>query len=322
MNPHTKTAEISVKGKWHTVPASNVNGNNIIVTGRWIRIARIESEDWLETELNEPESCVQLLKGSSDLSADLLSFAQKVPMTLPKYQYPMEWDSIAAVRLATFAQWWEHLPKETRKNVRRAEKRGVVVQVKQLDENLIRGLRDLNNDAPIRQGKRFWHYGKTLEQVTKDQQAFLDRSDYICASYENELIGVIKLIYLGDKASILTFLPKTSHHDKRPANALMAKAVELCIEKKLSHLMFGQFNHGNKRHTSLREFKIRHGFEEIVVPRYYVPLTPKGAAVVKLRLYRGLMGVLPHDIITFLVNSRARLHSILAGVADGRPVEF
>ena len=61
------------------------------------------------------------------------------------------------------------------------------------------------------------------------------------------LIGVVKLIYRGDVASILTFLPKTSHHDKRPANAIMAKAVELCAEKRINHLIFGKFNYGNKQ---------------------------------------------------------------------------
>src|SRR5208283_5211791 len=101
---------------------------------------------------------------------------------------------------------------------------------------------------------------KTLDQVTKDQASFLTRSDYICAYVGNELIGVVKLVYKGEVASILTFLPKASQHDKRPANALMAKTVELCEKKNVSHLTFGKFNYGNKRDTTLREFKIRNGF--------------------------------------------------------------
>jgi hypothetical protein len=221
----------------------------------------------------------------------------------------VEWESIAAVRLTSFQEWWEGLPQETRKNVRRAQKRGVVVQVRSLDDDLIRDLQVLNNDSPVRQGKVFTHYGKTLDQVKKDQAAFLDRCDYICAYHEKELIGVVKLIYRGDVASILTFLPKASHHDKRPANAIMAKAVELCEQKGIHHLIFGKFNYGNKRHTPLREFKIRNGFEEILAPRYYVPLTMKGAISVRLKLHRGLLGLLPHSVITFLVNTRAKLHA-------------
>jgi hypothetical protein len=261
--------------------------------------------------LEDPQQCVALLKRQRDpgLRADILSFVQKLPDTRPKYSYPMEWDSVAAIHLTSYKQWWRGLPRETRKNVHRAQKRGVVVAVKRLDEGLIHDLHELNNDSPVLQGKVFTHYGKSLAQIRKDQQAFLDRSDYICAYHEKELIGVVKLIYRGNVVSILTFLPKASHHDKRPANAIMAKVVELCGEKNIDYLTFGKFNYGNKRHTPLREFKIRNGFEEILVPHYYVPLTVKGAVSVKLKLHRGLLGILPHSVITLLVNTRAKLHA-------------
>jgi hypothetical protein len=311
MQATQKNIEIAVKGKWLTVPALGIGGKDIIVRGKWIRIARVEAEEWLESELENPQQCVEALKQqrSADLHADILSFTQKLPAIQPKYEYPMEWDSVAAVRLTTFQEWWEGLPQETRKNVRRAQKRGVTVQVRSVDDDLIRDLQVLNNDSPVRQGKTFTHYGKSIEQVKKDQAAFLDRSDYICAYHEKELIGVVKLIYRGDSASILTFLPKASHHDKRPANAIMAKAVEICVERKIQYLVFGKFNYGNKKHTPLREFKIRNGFEEVLVPRYYVPLTAKGAISVRLKFHRGLLGLLPHSVITFLVNARSKLYA-------------
>ena len=311
MQATRRNIEIAIKGKWITVPALEVNGKNIVVGGKWIRIARVEAEEWLESELEDPQRCVQVLKQqrSADLQADILSFAQKPPAIHRKYQFPVEWDSVAAVCLTSFQEWWDGLPQETRKNVRRAQKRGVVVQVRTLDDALIRDLQILNNDSPVRQGKVFTHYGKTIDQVKKDQAAFLDRCDYICAYHEKELIGVVKLIYRGEVASILTFLPKASHHDKRPANAIMAKAVELCEQKGIHYLTFGKFNYGNKHHTPLREFKIRNGFGEIRVPHYYVPLTVKGAISVRLKLHRGLLGLLPHGVITFLVNTRAKLHA-------------
>jgi hypothetical protein len=319
MQANQKTIEIAIKGKWLTVPALELDGKNIIVGGKWIRTARVEAEDWLETALEDPQQCAQVLKQSGDFRADILSFAQKLPAVSPKYRYPMEWDSIAAIPLQSFKKWWESLPQETRKNVRRAEKRGVVIQVKKLDEKLIRDLQELNNDSPLRQGKTFTHFGKTLDQVRKDQEAFLNRSDYICAYHQDELIGVIKLIYRSDVASILTFLPKASHHDKRPANAIMAKAVELCVERGMTHLIFGKYNYGNKRHTSLREFKIRHGFEEILVPHYYVPLNFKGKIIVRLKLHRGLIGLLPHNVITFLVDLRAKLNAAKMGRCSSMP---
>jgi hypothetical protein len=302
--------EISVKGKWMNVPALQVDGVSIVAHGSWLRTAVIHDEEWLESELGDPGACIEELKdeGSARLHADIFTFTQKVPATVPKYQYRTELDSVAVVHVKSFKDWWEKLPQESRKNVRRSQKRGVEVRVKPLDSELLQVLLDLNNDSPVRQGKPFTHYGKTLEQVTKDQQAFLDRSDYVCAFAGEELIGIMKLVYRGDVASILTFLPKASQHDKRPANALMAKAVELCDQKHVSYLVFGMFNYGNKRDTSLREFKIRNGFEEILVPRFFIPLTMKGALALKLNLHRGLIGILPHGMITMLLKVRTKYH--------------
>ncbi len=306
-----QSIEISVKGRWFRVATLNVDGKNIIIRGKWLKTAFIHDEEWLETEVGNPALCVRTLKNqkADGLRADIFTFAQKIPATIPKYPYPLEWDSIAVVPVTTFKNWWVGLPQETRKNVRRSQKRGVEVRVKKLDASLLQDLVDLNNDSPLRQGKVFTHYGKTLDQVTKDQADFLDRSDYICAYAGQELIGVVKLVSRGDVASILTFLPKARHHDKRPANALIAKAVELCEEKRMSYLTYGMFNYGNKRDTPLREFKIRNGFNEVLVPRFYVPLTMKGALSVRLKLHRGLLGLLPHSVITILVNTRARLQA-------------
>ena len=72
----------------------------------------MEAEERLESELENPQECVQALKRprAGALQADILSFTQKPPAIRPKYEYPMEWDSVAAVRLTTFQQWWEGLP--------------------------------------------------------------------------------------------------------------------------------------------------------------------------------------------------------------------
>ena len=178
--------EISIKGKWQRVPALSVDGKNIIVKGKWIRKGVVDCEEWLESEVEDPESCIRGLKEqkSPALRPDIFTFTQKLPATSPKYSYPMEWHSVAAVRITTFKEWWEGLPQETRKNVRRSQKRNVVINVKSLDDELIKGIVEVNNDSPVRQRIRFTHYGKTFEQVKKDQSSFLDRSDFIL--YHNE----------------------------------------------------------------------------------------------------------------------------------------
>ena len=107
----------------------------------------------------------------------------------------------------------------------------------------------------------------------------------------------MKLVYRGGVASLLQILAKNAHHDKRTANALLAKAAERCAEKGIPYLTYDRFNYGNKRDTSLREFKERHGFFEMQVPCYYVPLTAWGAVCLKTGLYRGLHGILPHSVL-------------------------
>ncbi len=307
------TVEVSANGKWLRIPALSVNGNNLITRGRLLKTAFVHDEEWLESELQDPEACVQILKErrTSALCADIFTFSQRLPATIPKYSFPLEWDSIAAIPITSFEDWWEKLPQATRKNARRSQKRGVEVKVRAFDDDLIRDIVELTNDSPVRQGKRFVHYGKTFEQTQKDQSTHLGRSEFICAYSGNELIGLLKLVYAGQLASILLFLPKASQQDKRPANALISKAVQICEAKKVSHLIYGMFCYGNKRESSLVEFKIRNGFEEILVPRFYVPLTIWGALCLRLKLHRGLVGILPQSVITMAGSLRAKWYDFM-----------
>jgi hypothetical protein len=310
--PTDTSVEISVKGEWIKVPALQIAEAAIIVDGKWLKIATVLNEEWSETELSDPEMWVETLKKhrSRALRADLFTFSQKLPDTTPKYSYAMELESIAAIRLGSFKGWWDKLPQVSRKNVRRSEKRGVEVKVREFDDDLVRDIVELTKDSPVRQGKRFVHYGKTFEQVKKDQSTFLGRCAFICAYSEKELIGLAKIIYSGEIASILQFLPKVGQEDKRPANALIAKMVEVCEGKGISHLIYGLYNYGNKRNSSLLEFKIRNGFEEFLVPRYYVPLNSKGSLAFKLNLHRGIVGVLPDGLLTTALSLRAKWYTL------------
>ena len=313
---------ISVKGNWVSVPALQVNGKTIVVKGKRLKIASVHDEAWLETELEDPELCVKLLKEqkSAELKADIFTFTQKLPSTEPKYSYPLEWESVAAIPLTTFKAWWEGLPQESRKNVRRAEKRGVTIQVRSLDDDVIRGIMEVNDDSQVRQGRRFTHFGKTFDQVKRDHSGFLDRSDFICAYLGDEFIGFLKIVYRGNIASMLQLLAKSSHYDQRPTNAMIAKAVEICEAKKMSYVTYGQFAYGKKKDSSVVEFKTRNGFQEKLVPKFYIPLTKWGALCLKLKFHRGLLGILPHNVIAFGVNARAKWYhrkfSTRAGVAQ------
>lgn len=311
------TVEISIGGYWRRVPALELEGRVIALRGSWLTLAVIKDEDFIETELTNPDVYVDVLKQRrfNGVPADIFTFAQKLPATQVKYSYPVEWESVAAASTTTFQAWWERLPQETRKNVRRSAKRGVTVGVRPLDDDLVRDICELNNDSPVRQGRSFVHYGKSFAEVKRDQLPLLDRSEYICAYCGAELVGFLKVAYAGRIAAIIQVLPKASHHDKRPANALIAKAVERCEARGAAYLTYGLFNQSYRRENPLTEFKARNGFEEMLVPRYYVPLTALGRLCVPLGLYRGIRGMarfLPGPVVQIAADARSRWHRIAA----------
>ena len=306
----SETIPVSVKGRWVTAPVVRVNGQQIVIRGRWIKIAMLHDEDWVENEVFDPEACVRALrKRDGGARADIFCFSQKIPDIAPRYPHAMEMRSLAVAHVPSYEGWLSGLPCTTRQNIRRAGRRGAAIAVRGFDADVIQGICEVQNETPVRQGRLFPHYGKSYEQVRIDHGAFVDRSDFICATSGDEFIGFLKLVYRGGLASILQMVTKTAHYEKRTANGLLAKAAELCAERGISYLTYGEFNYGNKGDSSLREFKVRHGFSEMLTPRYYIPLTWWGELCVKARLYRGLHGFLPHGAITAGVNLRAKWYA-------------
>ena len=314
-----KSIEVSVRGKWIAMPALDFEGNTLLVTGNYITVASVHQEDWSEKPLVDVEGCISALRQEKKRGTriDVFTFTQKLPDVTRRYPYHVVNDSVAAIRLSSFGGWWDSLPQETRKNVRRSQKRGVDIRIEKFSDDLVHAIMSVNNEREVRQGRRFPHFGKSFERVKKDYSSFLDRSEFICAYHGEELIGFIKLVYRGDIGSVLQLLVKLSHQDKRPANALLCKAVELCTERGLLYLTYGRFTYGNKDDSSLTEFKIRQGFEEVMIPRYYVPFSGLGNLYTRMRLYRGLLGILPSGLISAGLNARIAWYRLFrAGVAQ------
>ena len=304
------TARISRRGQWMEVPALHRGDETVVVDGGAIKIASLYDEDWVERELQSPAAWIEAIKANrSTLKADILRFSQKVPDAAPRFDYPMELRSIAVAEVGNFKKWWESLPQESRKNVRRSAKRGVTIEVKSFDDEVIAGIASIQNETPIRQGRKYPHFGKSLDEVRRDHGSFLDRCDFVCAYFEGEIVGFLKLVYRGNVAALLQLNSKVAHYDKRPSNALLAKGVELCEARGVTHLTYGLFNYGSKGHSPLREFKERNGFYEILLPNYYVPLTAWGEICVRTKLYRGIREFLPQKMVTSALNLRTKWYS-------------
>ncbi|HEX9045791.1 MAG TPA: hypothetical protein VF988_02090 [Verrucomicrobiae bacterium] len=296
--------EIRVKGKNRLVPSADIDGRPVIVNGGWVKIARIRDEEFSQAPpVSDPAALMAGLKRSG-LRADVLTFLQQPPAVQPRFSFPIEWENYAAVPVTTFDDWWNKLPQESRKNTRRAAKRGVEVKVTPFDDELARGIHKICNETPVRQGRPFWHYGKDFAAIKREHATYVECSDFIGAYFEGELIGFIKIVYVGRLASLMAILALNAHYDKRPMNALLAKAMEICAQKGVAYFIYGNYVYGNKKDSSLVEFKRRNGFEQLDFPRYYIPLTVKGKIYVALRLYRGAVGLIPAPVLRVLLKCR------------------
>jgi len=290
--------------------ASTVDQDEIVVRGRFLRIASIKDEEVRETEvLLRPESYVSKIR-RENLGADVFTFSEPYPDAAPALPYPFELDNLAVIPITTFDDWWQNrMTQVTRKNVRRAGRRGVVTRIVALDEALAKQIKEIYDETPVRQGRPFWHYNKSLSEVFAANATYADQSEFICAYFENELIGFIRLVYVGPVATIMQVVSKNAHEDKRPTNALLAKAVERCVERKIRYLVYGRFVYGKNKNSPLTEFKRRNGFESATVRTYYVPLTTLGRVALRLKVHLGIKYFLPESLFYYLLNVRSWFYS-------------
>lgn len=275
-------------------------GRNIIVSGRTIRKARIDGE--LFRFIEDPEPIIADLR-RCETRVDLFTFLQRVPETSPRYSYPMEWDNLAVVEVSSFDQWWnEQLGFKARNKAKQAEKKGVTLREIPFDDALAKGIWEIYNETPIRQGRKFPHYGKTVERVRREAATFLDCSVFIGAYLEGNLIGFAKLTIdeTGTQAGLMHIISMVQHREKAPTNALIAHAVRACAQRGIRYLSYAHFAYGNKTHDSLSDFKERSGFKRVDLPRYYVPLTLRGRVALSLGLHLSLHHHLPESLIATL----------------------
>lgn len=296
---------IRVKGKNTVVPSVEIADRKVVATGKILRVAQVFDEELVEGEpVPNPPLFIDSLRASA-LKADIFTFAQRPPDTVPKFGQRFEWDNWAIASTQSFAAWWEELPQESRKNARRACRRGVIVRSVPFDAAFVRGIQEIYNETQVRQGKMFWHFGKEFSAVKMENETYLERSEFIGAFYEDELIGFIKIIYVGRLAILIQILAKKGHQAKRPMNALVTHAIKVCEEKQMSCLVYGKYVYGTKYDSSLTEFKRRNGFKQINFPRYYIPLSSKGKIALNLGLHLGPDKVIPKPLNDLALDLRA-----------------
>lgn len=277
----------------------------IRVEGGWLRTARLEADGY--QFLENPELAIEQIRHCGK-RIDLFNFLQKVPESTPKYGYPMEWHNFAALTVSTYDHWFtKQVDAKTRNMVRKAEKKGVEVREVAFDETLVKGIQQVYNESPVRQGEPNSHYGKDFDTVYKMEATFLDSSVFLGAYLGDDLIGFVKLVQnqTRSQAGLMNIVSMVQHRDKAPTNALLAQAVRVCSERKIPFLVYASFAYGKKQHSSLADFKKNNGFERVDVPRYYVALTGAGRLALRAGLHHKLSDRLPESVAAKLRDLRS-----------------
>jgi Acetyltransferase (GNAT) family len=283
----------------------NICGREVKIQGRLCRTAHLDADDY--KFLDDPEAVLGELR-KSEMRIDLFTFVQRLPETIPKHTYPMEWDNVAALKVSTFEHWWsKQIRTNTRNKARRAAKKGVVIREVPFDNALARGIWEIYNECPVRQERRFPHYGKSLEAIREMSATYLDSSFFIGAYLDDKLIGFIKLTVddTGTQAGMMHILTMIRHREKAAANALVAQAVRSCAERHIPYLVWSRFAYGKKTQSSLSKFKEESAFERVDIPQYFVPLTRWGSFALSMKLHRRLYDRLPEPLAAKLRELRS-----------------
>lgn len=280
-----------------------IDNREIVVTGKLLKVAKLKSEchEWVE----DPHAFVAKLKETS-IEADVFTFNQRITDREPRYDFHIEWDSMAALPITTYDVWLKRqINDKTRNMIRRAQKSGVEVRVVEFDDDLVKGIKTIYDESPLRQGKPFKHYNMSLDDLSKAHITFSDRSVFLGAYYQSQLIGFVKLVQEGETSEVMNIVSMVCHRDKAPTNALLAKAVEVCAARGDRYIIYGPWDG-----QSLIDFKKHHAFQKVDVPRYFVPLNLKGKLMLFLKLHRKLSNLLPPAVTWFLINIRNRYNAL------------
>ena len=310
--PRIITDELAIKGKQVEVQAINVGSFTIAISGRLLRIATIKDEPWHAECVTDPAAIISAL-GTKPTVADIFVFSQRLPNTQPQFNFHLESDNLAAIPISTHDNWLKkQITPSARNKVRKSEKSGVTTSVVDFDDALVNGISAIYNETPVRQGRRFWHYGKDIETVRRENATFLDKAEFIGAFLNGELIGFLKMVYVGRYAEVMQILSCLSRREKGATNALLSKAVEICCAKNLCYFVYGNYSYGKKGDDSLSDFKRANGFVRIDIPRYFVPLTIKGRIGLAIGLHRPMVNVLPRWMVLALLALRSKLHKLIS----------
>ncbi|HEU5397345.1 MAG TPA: hypothetical protein VFV81_09270 [Verrucomicrobiae bacterium] len=282
-----------------------IANKEISVSGRFFRVAKLRHE-WFEF-VDDPASLIDALRAGGS-PADLFTFLQEAHVPRPNLPFHRETASASVLTIKSFDDWWDNLHFKARNKARKAQKCGVELRDVQLNDDFVREVKKIYDESPLRQGRRFTHYQKSLESIKTELSSFLDQSLFVGAWLNGELLGFMKLFQGDQILRTIHIIATLQHRDKCVMDALIARAVKICDEKKISYLHYGDW-----ASRGLGVFRSKYNFQQHDCPRYFVPLTAMGRFMLSLRLHHPLRERLPRSVADRLANMRNQWNALRYG---------
>jgi hypothetical protein len=299
------------RGRVAEVECVEIGGQVYTIRRGPVTVVQLHDE-WYE-DVRDPERVIETLRDATDFKADIFTFWQRVPDLDPRYPYPVRSELVAGLPITTYGHWYDRqIGKTTRNRIRKSERAGVEVRECAYDDAFVGGMAEIFNETPIRQGRPFWHYGKSVETVRREFSRFLFREELLGAYLGEEMIGFAMLGRSDGFADLGQVISKLRHRDKAVNNALVAKVVNVCARQQIPHLVYGSWDG-----DSLGKFKQYCGFERLKVPRYVVPLSLKGRLALRIGAYGNLRDFIPMGARTVLKKLRRQWYRFYLGGVVG-----
>ena len=266
--------KISHRGRQRVVPSIPLGPNTAItIRGRAIRIGEVFDEFWIRSKdmLTLPEIVAKLRNRRG--RPDILTSAQKLPDSTPRFPYRYEWDNLAVASFGSYSEWFDkQVARDARSQIRKAAKERVRTEIVPFSNDFVEGICSIYNELPVRQEENSGITARTGKPSGRENGTYLERSVFLGAYFEDELIGFLKMVMDDEVAALMQVLSKSAHFGKRPNNALLSTAVEICAQKGAKHLIYGNYVYGKKERSSLSEFKKSLGFKKVDIPRWTMSL--------------------------------------------------
>ena len=281
----------------------------ISVSGKFFRVAKLRHE-WFDF-LEDPAPFVQGLRDRG-VAADLFTFLQEAHVPHKDYPYHREMVAASVLTISSYEAWWDNLHFKARNKARKARKCGVQIRAAELNDDFVMGVERIYNESPLRQGRKFIHYGKNAATIKGDLSSFPSQSLFVGAYLRGQLIGFMKLFQGNEIMRLIHIIATLEQRDTCVMDALIAEAVKICDEKGIQHLHYGDW-----ASRGLGAFRAKYNFQRHECPRYFVPLTARGKFMLNVRLHRPLRERLPQGWADRLVVIRNQWNILRYGIARG-----